>query len=256
MEQMASRDVYNQVTMLGSSGSVQERGTIEDSAYLKVAYEFIHVKMVDATYELLKGGGLAIEIGGAGYPIKSDKFIVFTSDVRPDPHLAIQAGAENLPFTDSSIDALLLKDSLHHVPDPIGFFREALRVLRPGGVVTCVEPYWGPFAQVLYRCFHPEPFDNTRDSWGFHATEPSDSNQAFLQILLRRDREIFLETFKHLAIIEHGPLLGPSYALSGGLAHRSFIPESFLLRLFQFELSTEWWQKYFALAFLVSFQKL
>ena len=40
---------------------------------------------------------------------------------------------ETLPFADGSFDVLLCSHSFHHFPEPDVFFKEAFRVLRPGG---------------------------------------------------------------------------------------------------------------------------
>ncbi|MEO8969743.1 MAG: class I SAM-dependent methyltransferase [Solirubrobacteraceae bacterium] len=67
-----------------------------------------------------------------------------------------------LPFADSSFDGVIIKDLLEHVADPAGTVREALRVLRPGGLVFASSPdaqrwVWNdythrrPFTRVGYR---------------------------------------------------------------------------------------------------------
>ncbi len=46
---------------------------------------------------------------------------------------------EALPIDDASVDVVLLSQALHHVPQPEEALRDAVRVLRPGGVVLVLE---------------------------------------------------------------------------------------------------------------------
>lgn len=51
-----------------------------------------------------------------------------------NPGIELKAfDAQALPFADESRDVILLFEALYYVPDPMKFFREAARVLRPGG---------------------------------------------------------------------------------------------------------------------------
>jgi SAM-dependent methyltransferase len=47
---------------------------------------------------------------------------------------------ERLPFPDEAFDAVVMKDLLEHVRDPVALAREALRVLRPGGRLFASSP--------------------------------------------------------------------------------------------------------------------
>jgi SAM-dependent methyltransferase len=47
---------------------------------------------------------------------------------------------EPLEFSDSSFDAVVLKDLLEHVHEPVALVAEAHRVLRPGGLVFASAP--------------------------------------------------------------------------------------------------------------------
>ena len=52
----------------------------------------------------------------------------------------VAADATRLPFADGSVDAVLIRDLLHHLPDRAAALAEAARVLAPGGRLTLVEP--------------------------------------------------------------------------------------------------------------------
>jgi SAM-dependent methyltransferase len=47
---------------------------------------------------------------------------------------------EPLPFAEESFEAIVIKDLLEHVADPVAVVREARRVLRPGGLIFASSP--------------------------------------------------------------------------------------------------------------------
>jgi ubiquinone/menaquinone biosynthesis C-methylase UbiE len=52
---------------------------------------------------------------------------------------AVQADAGRLPVRTEGVDAVVVLDALHHLPDPGAALAEAERVLRPGGVLVIRE---------------------------------------------------------------------------------------------------------------------
>jgi ubiquinone/menaquinone biosynthesis C-methylase UbiE len=81
-------------------------------------------------------------------------------------------GAEAIPASDASFEAVFLFKSLHHVPlDLMGAaFAEIRRVLVPGGLVYISEPIFGGEYNEILRLFHDEErvreaaFGATRDA--------------------------------------------------------------------------------------------
>jgi len=55
--------------------------------------------------------------------------------------------AQELPFPAESFDLVLLFEAIYYLPDAGRFFREARRVLRPGGtlLIVTVNPQWAGF---------------------------------------------------------------------------------------------------------------
>lgn len=52
---------------------------------------------------------------------------------------AVRGDATRLPVRDGSVDAVLVLDALHHMPDPAAVVAETARVLAPGGVLVVLE---------------------------------------------------------------------------------------------------------------------
>jgi len=203
----------------------QIRNFIERDAYLFAAYG----EQYRALRELIPAGeGPVVEIG-AGTGIGRTWIPELTcTDVLENDYVDTVVDATSMPFEDSSLRALVLKDALHHIPDVPSFFDEAVRCLQVGGAVVMCEPYWSPASRLVFRFLHPEPFDTRRATWTSAANDPWDSNQAMAWIVLRRDRKILHDRWPMFEVEEFQPVLGPSYLASGGVFGRTAIPSGIL----------------------------
>ncbi len=67
----------------------------------------------------------------------------------------LQGDAENLPYAESSFDAITSLDVFEHLNDDEAAFLEAFRVLRPGGILVLSVPafksLWGPHDIALHH---------------------------------------------------------------------------------------------------------
>lgn len=68
----------------------------------------------------------------------------------------IQGNAMSLPFEDNSFDYATIGFGLRNVPDYMQVLREMKRVVKPGGMVVCLDvskPTWQPFKGLYYFYF-------------------------------------------------------------------------------------------------------
>ncbi len=139
---------------------------------------------------------------GCGSGWLADHFADYTGiDGSPDAVQRAQARSRNvtlgdidrpLPYEDTSFDAVVLKDVLEHVADPVALVCEVRRVVRPGGLVFASSPdaqrwVWNdythrrPFSRTAFRdLFADQGF--TVDHAGYESVMPGTS------IVARRTR--------------------------------------------------------------------
>lgn len=207
---------------------------ISNDSYLSALYALAYTRLA----ELIGPANPArtVEIGaGLGLARLSDHRWV-CSDVTGSDPIALLSLAQALPYQSGSLDALVLKDTWHHIPEIEQFLAEAHRVLRPGGVIGVFDPYWGLLARLVYRLLHQERWDATTPDWSFPSTDPWDSNQALSYLMLIRDRAEFdARWHSRFAMIEPQATVGPSYLLSGGVSHRTRISGNMLAALLRWE---------------------
>jgi SAM-dependent methyltransferase len=70
----------------------------------------------------------------------------------------LNAGAQEIPFTDEHFDIVCFFSSLHHVPVQLmeDALREVARVLKPGGMAFICEPIFAGELNEIVRLFHDE----------------------------------------------------------------------------------------------------
>lgn len=82
------------------------------------------------------GGGTGRAAAALGSAVVVDPAAGMLRRARRAGHPAVRADAAALPVAECSVDAVVVLDALHHVPDREGALAEAARVLRPGGVLV------------------------------------------------------------------------------------------------------------------------
>jgi SAM-dependent methyltransferase len=205
---------------------------------LRLVYDDFYRRIADVCVS-----GLTVEIGGGIGNLKQRLDNVVSTDIQFGAWLDCVADAQRLPFSDGAVGNIVMVDVLHHVEFPVNFFREAARVLRPGGRIVMVEPAitWG--STLFYRLLHHEPVVTSADPLAGGVPDPKrdpyDSNQAIPTLIATRDRARFQQQFLNLRVERVIWFSFLSYPLSGGFKPWSLIPAGLCPALLRFEHAVE-----------------
>ena len=148
------------------------------------------------------------------------------SDLHAAPWNALAADAGRLPLAAASIDAVVGLDVLHHLGAPAAFFREAARVLRPGGRLALVEPWITPFSWPIYRFVHQEHCRLSVDPWDPFPAHGKDSFDGDAAVPWRMVRDTPAERWNELGLRPPrvARLNAFAYLLSLGFRPASLLP--------------------------------
>ena len=211
-----------------SDMTVVHRHVLLNSACLRRMFEGFYAECRRLDERLFNGcDGPRLEIGSGSSIIQEFWPDVVTSDIKPLPFVDRVVDAQAMPFADGSLRAIYGINVFHHLPRPRLFFREAIRVLQPGGGVVFIEPYHGIFARWLFPRLHDsEIFDLSADAWenDLQSGPCSGANQALSGIIFDRDRDRFVSEFPELELVLDRPHTHLSYLLSGGVNFRQLVP--------------------------------
>ena len=177
-------------------------GTLEEHRRLwaaKPELRDVYGVWFDALLASLGGARHVLEIGsGPGFVSVHARAVGgrrwLAADVVPTGWNDLAADATRLPFRSAAFDAIAAVDVLHHLGRPAEFFREASRVLRPGGRIVAVEPWVTAFSFPVYRWLHQEGCRPGLDPWqpfGGPAEDkdPFDGDAAVVWALVRKTPE-------------------------------------------------------------------
>jgi SAM-dependent methyltransferase len=223
-------------------------------------YTELYHKMMKIKDKFLNNGTDVLEIGsGAGF-IKDLYPYVITSDVvMRGGGVDMLVNAENMSsFSANSLDAVFAMNVFHHIPDVNNFFTEVSRVVRPGGGVVMLEPYYGPVAGLLYRHIHPEPFDDKALNWKLpreNSGPMTGSNQAVSYLVFRRDYKKFKYLYPDLSLVYQEPCLFLRYMATGGCWLNRLLPEFVFPVLKGVEVLLKPFMRFLALAHIIVVKK-
>lgn len=162
-----------------------------------------------------------IEIGcGGGFSklyVRSLNFIL--TDYFKNPWVEQVVDALATPFKDSSLDYIVISNTIHHLATPSLFFKECARVLKPGGLVIIQEINCSLFMRLMLTVMRHEGYSYDVDAFDATAVcnDPADPWSANCAIpnLLFDDPHEFEEHFP-FRIIHHRYTECFIFPLSGG----------------------------------------
>ncbi len=197
------------------------RDIIDRKPFLKKLYADFYRQLQSEAGDRRK---TVIELGSGGGFINRIWPQVTTSDVLDVSGADMVFSALDMPFEDESVDAFVMIDVFHHLPDVDKFLTEAQRCLKKGGRIVMIEPANTLWSRFIYTRFHHEDFD-AGGGWNLPQGSPlSNANGALPWIVFHRDGEKFRRRYPRLAVVKkrvHTPFL---YLLSGGFALIQLVP--------------------------------
>jgi len=146
------------------------------------------------------------------------------SDVIFTPWVNLVCDGCRTPFRDASAGAVVMLDVIHHLPKPLDFLSEMVRILQPGGSLVAIEPWITPPSYILYRYFHHEDCALSIDvAEPFRSTgkQAFDGNAAIPYRLVQSQRA---HPAAGLKLIRCEPFLGLAYLATLGFKRRRSVP--------------------------------
>lgn len=203
--------------------TIIRRRIIEEKVFLRNLYTDFYTIFKNSLTGIPKNRRL-VELGSGGGFLKKIIPDVITSDVIKLPDVGLHFSATNMPFKNDSIDRFFMLNVIHHIHDPLMFFKEVDRCLKKNGKLIAIEPANTIWSRFIYQHFHHERF-NPKGAWILKSKKPlSDANGALPWIIFIKDKKKFEKLFPDLKIrkiIAHTPF---RYLVSGGVSYRQLLP--------------------------------
>ncbi len=120
--------------------------TTQDEGFAPVEDDLLCARLATLPFPCLElgcGEGTNLtRLARCGAPVGIDRYLDktrFAARAVPTARLAV-ADATALPFASGSFSSVLVRDVLHHLPEPQRALAEVMRVLRPSGELLLFEP--------------------------------------------------------------------------------------------------------------------
>ena len=198
---------------------------IRGNALLNAIYVDVYARLMEEVP--LAQFPSVLEIGsGAGF-LKQVAPHVTTTDCIAGPGIDRVVDACRLPddLPEGSLDAIVAFDVFHHLPDVVGFLTGVETVLRPGGRLVLVEPWFTPVGQWFYRALHHEPVLLDPEAWRIEGEgRLGGANSRLPTSVFRDGTRRLARVAPSLTVLRCTPFHKWLYLLSGGLRLNTRVP--------------------------------
>jgi SAM-dependent methyltransferase len=113
---------------------------IQKKTFLRKLYYEWYSEIIQGLSELREG--FVLELGSGGGFLKQLKPDIITSEIIHLSNVDVILDGLVLPFSDKSLQGIVMVDVFHHLPRPAQFLNEAARCIKPGGVIIMIEPWY------------------------------------------------------------------------------------------------------------------
>lgn len=168
-----------------------------------------------------------LELGSGGGFLKELAPYAVTSECVPVPGIerTVDACRISEHFESESLDAIVAFNVFHHLPDVRGFLTGASSVLRPGGRICLVEPWFTSVGQLFHRLIHHEPYRDDPSDWRLVGEgRMAGANTRLPTSVFRDSDERFQREFPQLVVRKRQPFHKWLYLASGGLKLNTHVP--------------------------------
>jgi len=100
---------------------------------------------------------------GFGTSLKASRLLLAANGIEPDR--IVNAVGEQIPFPDNAFDIVYSASTLEHVQDPQRVLGEAVRVLKPGGILQFEVPNYLSYLETHYLILQPPIFSTSMLAW-------------------------------------------------------------------------------------------
>lgn len=170
-----------------------------------------------------KGVELGCGLGVSRLYIKNENLSL--TDIIPNPWVDEVVDALNMPYAESSLDYIIALNMIHHVSNPMQFFKECSRVLKPKGILLIHEPNLSLSFRIILRLMAHEGYDFSADIFSPHSSisdpkNPWTANNAVANLLFDDPEKFEANSSFKLKIKQLCECF--IFPLSGGVSYRTF----------------------------------